>query len=219
MEPEIRNLVVKGDPMKNTFRRTPHWLAAALVLSLVGTAQAAPAIGQAAPEFSVTDASGHPQKLADQKGKYVVLEWFNFGCPFIRKHYDSGNMQKLQDAYRAKGVIWYSVNSSAAGKEGYGDAAKLMKEMDEHKGHPTAILPDPKGTLARLYKAKTTPHMFVIDPKGILIYKGALDSIASTDVADVPKATNYVSKALDESMSGKPVTTSATAPYGCSVKY
>jgi peroxiredoxin len=219
MEPKIQSVVVKGDPMRNFRRISQSCMMLALVAGLLGTAQAASVIGQPAPDFNVMDAAGHPQKLVDQKGKYVVLEWFNFGCPFIRKHYDSGNMQKLQDAYGAKGVVWYSVNSSASGKEGYADAAQLTKEMGEHKGHPTAILPDPKGKLARLYQAKTTPHMFIIDPHGVLIYKGALDSIASTDVADVPKAVNYVSKALDESMAGKPVTTSATAPYGCSVKY
>jgi hypothetical protein len=148
-----------------------------------------------------------------------VLEWLNHGCPFVKKHYSSGNMQSLQKKYGEKGVVWLSVVSSAPGKQGYNlpdDANALSTEM---KAAPAAVLLDPTGEVGKLYDARTTPHMFVINPEGVIIYNGAIDDKRSTDVEDISTSKNYVAAALDEAMSGKPVTVAATQPYGCSVKY
>jgi peroxiredoxin len=183
----------------------------------VGAAQAV--VGQPAPPFTATDSNGKPESLADFKGKWVVLEWTNNDCPFVGKHYGSGNMQKLQKTYTGKGVTWLSVYSSGPGKEGYVDAARANALTKERSAAPSAVLLDPQGTIGRLYGAKTTPHMFVIDPQGKIVYQGAIDDRPSTDLADVAKARNYVASALDEAMAGKPVTTASSAPYGCSVKY
>jgi hypothetical protein len=157
--------------------------------------------------------------LADLKGKYVVLEWYQPDCPFVRKHYRSGNMQALQKEYTAKGVVWLSIDSSAPGEEGNYPAGKLNEIAAQDSASRTALLVDPTGNVGRLYGAKTTPDMYVIDPKGILVYKGAIDNKRSTDLADIQTATNYVKGALDAVMNGKTVPTTATQPYGCSVKY
>jgi AhpC/TSA family len=191
-------------------------LAAALA---VPSAQAAAVVGQPAPEFSVPDTGGATQSLAAYKGKYVVLEWINFECPFVGKHYGSGHMQKLQKDYTGKGVVWLSINSSATGKQGYYPADKAAALMKERGGAPTAYLLDTAGTVGRAYGAKTTPHMFIVDPKGTLIYAGGIDDTPSTDLADIKTAKNFVSKALDEALAGKPVTTTTSQAYGCSVKY
>jgi len=175
--------------------------------------------GQKAPDFSAADTSGKTQTLSQYKGKFVVLEWTNPDCPIVHKHYDSGNMQKLQKEYTAKGVVWLSIDSSAPGKQGNYSPAELSQTMKERNASPTAIIPDPSGSIGREYGAKTTPHMFIIDPTGNLIYQGAIDSISSPDPSDIPKATNYVQTALDEAMAGKPVTTPRSQPYGCAVKY
>ena len=176
-------------------------------------------VGAAAPDFSLTDTSGKSQTLSEYKGKFVVLEWFNFDCPFVRKHYDSGNMQGLQKTYTAKDVIWLSINSSAPGKEGNYSAEETGKLMAEKRGASTAVLIDGDGTLGKLYGAKTTPHMFIINPEGVLIYQGAIDDKPSADPADIPSSRNYVSSTLDAAMSGKPVEVPASKSYGCSVKY
>jgi len=178
-----------------------------------------PAIGQTAPDFTVKGSDGKNYRLADYRGKFVVLEWYNPGCPFVRKHYDTGNMQSLQDRYTKKGVVWLSIDSSATGMEGNLSAQEGQADRAQNKAHSTALLLDPNGTVGRLYGAKTTPHMFVIDPKGVLDYKGAIDNRRSTDPEDIAGATNYVALALDEAMAGKPVTTVSTRSYGCSVKY
>jgi hypothetical protein len=157
--------------------------------------------------------------LANLKGKYVVLEWYQPDCPFVKKHYRSGNMQALQKEYAAKGVTWLSIDSSAPGEEGNYPADKLNEIAKQDNAARAALLLDPAGEVGRLYGAKTTPDMFIIDPKGILVYKGAIDNKRSTDLADVKTATNYVKGALDAVMAGKTVSTSATQPYGCSVKY
>jgi len=175
--------------------------------------------GEAAPDFSATDSNGKTQTLSKMKGKFVVLEWFNQGCPYVKKHYDSGNMQKLQKQYTGKDVVWWTILSSAPGKQGYETAAEANATMKEKGAASSAVLLDPEGKIGKLYQAKTTPHLFVIDPKGSLIYMGAIDDKASTDVADLSGATNYVSQALDAAMAGKPVVNAATVPYGCSVKY
>jgi peroxiredoxin len=204
----------------NTKKKKMTLLVAACVAAGAGALAAAQAVvGQPAPAFTATDSNGKPQSLADFKGKWVVLEWTNNECPFVGKHYGSGNMQKLQKAYTGKGVAWLSVYSSGPGQEGFVDAARANALTKERGAFPSAVLLDPQGTVGRLYGAKTTPHMFVIDPQGKIVYQGAIDDRPSTDVADVPKAKSYLVSALDEAMAGKPVTTASSAPYGCSVKY
>lgn len=191
----------------------------AALLVHVAPASAAPAVDSPAPDFTLTDANGKKHSLADFKGKYVVLEWTNAECPFVRKHYGSSNMQKLQKTATGKGAVWLAINSSAAGKEGYVSGDDAKKIASTNYAACTALLLDPEGTVGKLYAAKATPHMFLIDPKGTLLYAGAIDSIPSADQNDISKATNYVSIALDEAMAGKPVSNRATKAYGCSVKY
>jgi peroxiredoxin len=178
-----------------------------------------PPVGSAAPDFSLTDTKGKAHSLAEYKGKYVVLEWFNPECPFVKKHYGGGNMQKLQQEFTGKGVVWLTIDSSAPGSEGNLTAEQGNKTMSSWKTHQTALLLDPEGKAGQAYGAKNTPHMFVINPEGKIVYEGAIDSKASPNPADIPNSTNYVKVALDESLSGKPVTNPNTKPYGCSVKY
>jgi peroxiredoxin len=176
-------------------------------------------VGEPAPTFSAVDSNGKTQNLASYKGKYVVLEWHNQGCPYTQKHYQSGNMQRLQKEWTEKGVVWFTVISSAPGKQGFVTPGQENEYLKKMNAAPTAVLMDPAGTLGHLYDAKTTPDMFIIDPAGNLIYQGAIDDKPTTDQSDVAGAKNYVSVALTEAMSGKPVTEPATRPYGCSVKY
>lgn len=194
---------------------------AALMTALLATASQAAEIriGQQAPNFTATDSHGKTETLSNFRGKYVVLEWHNDGCPFTKKHYDSGNMQALQKKWTAKGVIWFTVNSSAPGNEGYDTAREENAYMAKMHADPTAVLLDPDGKLGHLYDAKTTPQMIVIDPGGKVIYDGAIDNRPTPDLADIKGADNYVNDALTEAMSGKPVAVSYTRPYGCSVKY
>src|SRR5881398_3740990 len=190
--------------------------------SLVATtlfAADSPPVGAAAPDFNLPDASGKTHSLSEYKGKYVVLEWFNPDCPFVKKHYGSDNMQKLQQDYTSKGVVWLTVDSNAAGTEGNITAEQAQKIMKSWNTHQTALLLDPESKVAKLYGAKNTPNMVIINPEGKIVYEGAIDSKASPNPADIPSSTNYVKVALDESLAGKPVTTSTTKPYGCSVKY
>lgn len=177
------------------------------------------AVDKPAPDFSLTGIDGKTYKLSDYKGKYVVLEWNNPDCPFVKKHYNSGNMQALQKKYTDEGVVWLTICSSAKGKQGYYEPAALVDMTKEKKCASTAYLRDPAGTVGREYGAKTTPHMFVINPEGALIYAGAIDDKPSVDPKDIKSATNYVAACLNESMAGKPVATSSTTSYGCSVKY
>src|SRR3954451_9185406 len=178
-----------------------------------------PPVGSVAPDFSLTDAKGTTHGLSEFKGKYVVLEWFNPECPFVKKHYGSANMQGLQQEYTGKGVVWLSIDSSAPGTEGNLTGEQAKKVTTSWKTHQTALLLDPEGKAGRAYGAKNTPHMFVINPEGKVIYEGAIDSKASPNPADIPNSTNYVKAALEESLSGKPVSNPNTKPYGCSVKY
>jgi peroxiredoxin len=196
-------------------------LAIALSSLLATTLLAAdsPPVGSAAPDFSLPDANGKTHSLAQYKGKYVVLEWFNPECPFVKKHYGSDNMQKLQQEYTSKGVVWLSIDSSAPGAEGNLTPEQAKSTMNSWKTHQTALLLDPEGKAGRAFGAKNTPHMFVINPEGKVVYEGAIESKATPNPADIPNSTNYVKVALDESISGKPVTTATTKPYGCSVKY
>ncbi|MEM9731250.1 MAG: thioredoxin family protein [Myxococcota bacterium] len=194
-------------------------LALAALSSTASLAKAAPVVGQAAPGFTAKDSNGETHTLEQFKGKYVVLEWLNHGCPYVKKHYNSKNMQQLQKQWTDKGVVWLSVVSSAKGKQGYQTPDETNATKQEKGSQASAILLDPEGDLGRLYAARTTPQMFVIDPRGVLIYAGAIDDKASTNVRDVPGATNYVSAALDAALAGKKVEVTTTRPYGCSVKY
>jgi hypothetical protein len=194
-------------------------LALVVALGSTGTARAAAAVGQPAPAITLPDTNGKTVTLDAYKGKWVVLEWVNFQCPFVGKHYGSGNMQKLQKTYTGKGVVWLSINSSAPGKEGNLDGPKANALVEAKGAAPSEFLLDPAGTVGRAYGAKATPHMFVIDPQGTVVYAGAIDDTPSTDKADIATAHNYVSAALDAAMAGRPVLKTATEPYGCSVKY
>ena len=178
-----------------------------------------PPIGSAAPDFSAPDANGKTQSLSHYKGKYVVLEWFNPECPFVKKHYGSDNMQKLQEEYTDKGVVWLTIDSNAPGTEGNLNSDGAKKVMASWKTKMTALLLDPESKIAKLYGAKNTPNMVIINPEGKIVYEGAIDSKASPNPSDIPNSTNYVKAALDESMAGKPVSNPTTKPYGCSVKY
>ena len=193
-------------------------LAIAAVVAAIAPVFAA-RVGDPAPTFTATDSNGKTVSLADCKGKFVVLEWHNQGCPYVKKHYNSGNMQKLQKEWTAKGVVWLTVSSSAPGKQGHVDGVKADALMKEKAGAPTAVLLDHDGKAGKAYGAKTTPHMFVIDAKGTVAYAGGIDDKPSTEQADIATAKNYVSAALAEVTAGKAVTTATSQPYGCSVKY
>ncbi len=176
-------------------------------------------IGESAPDFTLPDSDGKNHTLSDYAGKVVVLEWLNHGCPFVQKHYNSDNMQKLQRMANEKGIIWFSVISSAPGKQGYCTAEQANEITREKNAAPAAVLLDPEGTVGKMYGAKTTPHMFIIDREGRLVYNGAIDDNRSTSLDDVAKAKNYVRMALDELLAGKDVSVNTSQPYGCSVKY
>ena len=191
----------------------------AAVVAFAAARSQAVETGQPAPDFALKDINGKDQKISDYKGKFVVLEWVNHGCPFVKKHYNSGNMQKLQKEYTAKDVVWLSICSSAPGKQGNYTPEEWLKLNEEKKSAATAVLLDGDGTVGKLYDAKTTPHMFVVNPDGTLIYQGAIDNKPSTEESDIRGANNYVASALDEAMAGKPVTKGTTKSYGCGVKY
>ena len=176
-------------------------------------------IGEPAPDFEGVDSSGHVHRLADYRGKIVVLEWTNHECPFVRKHYSAGNMQDQQREAAAQGVVWLSVISSAPGKQGHVSPDEADRLTRSRNAQPHAVILDPEGRIGRAYKAKTTPHMFIIDAAGKLVYMGGIDSITSTNPEDIPGATQYVRVALREMAAGAPVSTAVTKPYGCSVKY
>ncbi len=195
------------------------YLLLALTLASASHAAGLAALDQPAPLFTLTDASGKEHSLADYHGSFVVLEWVNYDCPFVHKHYSSGNMQKLQKKYGGKGVVWLSICSSARGRQGYFEGKELTNRIALEKAVPAAYLIDQEGKVGTQYGARTTPHMFVVDPKGILIYAGGIDNIPSTDIDDIPKATNYVQEVLDAAMAGSTVITKASRSYGCSVKY
>jgi len=194
-------------------------LTCGLFIATAGLGLSETEIGMSAPDFTLPDTAGKKVSLANFKGKYVVLEWYNPDCPFVGKHYKSGNMQSLQKEFTSKGVVWISIDSSAPGEEGNYPPEQLNAISTRDGAARTALLLDPDGKVGRLYGAKTTPDMYVINPNGVLVYKGAIDSKRSTDLADVKTATNYVKAALQEVMTGKPVSTVSTRPYGCSVKY
>jgi hypothetical protein len=195
-------------------KRVGWILAVVLAVLTAASSLVATRVGEPAPAFTATDNQGKPHSLAEFKGKWVVLEWHNRECPYIVKHYSSGNMQKLQKEWTGKGVIWLSIVSSGPGKAGYVTAEQSVAYVKEQNAAPTAVLLDPTGALGHLFEAKSTPHMFVINPQGILIYDGALDDKPTRDASDLATAQNYVSAALTEAMAGKPVTTPTSKPYG-----
>ena len=193
---------------------------AALLLFVSSTAFAL-TTGEKAPNFKLNGLNPKMKEisLSDYKGKIVVLEWVNHGCPFVRKHYDSGNMQGLQKKYTEKNVIWLSIISSAPGKQGHVDTQGAIKDKTENKSSATDVLLDPTGEVGKLYGSKTTPHMYIVDKEGTLVYQGAIDSMPDAEKDSIPSAKNYVASALDEIMAGKKVTAHTTKSYGCSVKY
>jgi peroxiredoxin len=193
---------------------------AAFCFSLVPTAFATDVkVGTAAPAFTLTDSEGKEHALSQYKGKTVVLEWVNFKCPYVRKHYDTRNMQGLQEKYIKDGVVWLAINSSAPGKQGYLDAEAAKAALKEEGSSPSAFLHDPEGTVGKLYGARTTPHMYIIDAKGTLVYAGAIDDDSSSRHQAVKTSKNYVATALDNLKQDTPVEVASTEPYGCSVKY
>ena len=193
-------------------------LVAALAVSFALAAHAATP-GQSAPDFTLTDTTGKAVKLADQRGKFVVLEWTNPECPFVRKHYTSGNMQGLQKEFAGKQVVWLAVNSTNRSHHEFKTPAQMSEWMKAQQGVPAAVLIDDASTAGKAYAARTTPHMFVIDPAGKIVYAGAIDDKRSSNPADAKTANNHVRAALNEALAGKPVSVASTQPYGCSVKY
>jgi peroxiredoxin len=190
-----------------------------LAAVLASPALANPDLGKPAPDFAAADTKGKQVRLADFKGKLVILEWSNHQCPYVRKHYGAGNMQKTQEAARALGVVWITIISSAPGEQGHVDAAQADKLTAERNAKPHHVVLDPKGQIGRLYGARVTPHMFIIAADGKLLYKGAIDSIRSSRPSDIPNAKNYVTAALGEIKDGKKVADADTAAYGCTIHY
>ncbi|MDQ8197020.1 thioredoxin family protein [Pelagicoccus enzymogenes] len=194
-------------------------LGAALAACVFIAATTAANIGEAAPQFSLVDINGQTRSLSDYAGKVVVLEWTNYGCPFVKKHYGSGNMQSLQDMAKGKEVVWLSICSSAPGTQGHMSASEWQAAIAEKGVKSSAVLIDESGEVGRLYGAKVTPHMYVINAEGTLVYDGAIDSIPSGRVSDIERAENYVVAALDAVLAGKPVEKTKAKPYGCGIKY
>ncbi len=195
------------------------FLIALAAVAVVGPAAAQQTTGQPAGNFRLTDATGKAVSLSDYRGRPVVLEWNNPGCPYVQKHYDSGNMQRTQAAATAGGAVWLSINSGAPGKQGHMTAPEARAFLTKAKARPTAYLLDPEGRVGRGYAAKTTPHLYVIDGRGVLRYQGGIDDKPTADQSDIAGARNHVLAALGELKAGKPVSVAETRPYGCSVKY
>jgi peroxiredoxin len=196
----------------------PFVLVVLFLFGFVGFAQTAK-LNETAPDFKLMDSYGKEHSLSDFKGKMVVLEWINYDCPFVKKHYDSKNMQSLQEKYTNAGVVWLTICSSAESKQGNFSNDEINRRAKKHNAKFTAYLVDSTGKVGKMYGAKTTPHMYVIDKEGKLVYAGGIDDEASTDIEDVKSAKNYVSSALDELLAGKTVSKQSSTSYGCSVKY
>lgn len=193
--------------------------AAALLTGTAAYAATGPTIGQNAPDFTLQDVNGKTVRLSDYRGRYVVLEWNNPGCPFVQKHYNSGNMQALQKEATAKNVAWLTINSTESGHGDYRPPAQLSSWMRQQGGTPTATLMDESGTAGHAYAARVTPHMYIVDPQGRLVYAGGIDSKASARADDIASATNYIRVGLDEALAGKAISQSTTRAYGCTIKY
>ena len=200
-----------------------RWCISTIILltafTALGARQNVLKTGQPAPDFELLGHDNKVVKLSELKGKTVILEWWNKDCPYVRKHYDSKNMQNLQKKYTDKGAVWLTVLSSAPEKQGYLKSDEIAKVMTEQGAKPSRVLMDPDGKVGHLYSAKTTPHMYIIKPDGNLAYQGAIDSISSADAGDIPKATNYISSAMNLLSQGKTPNPDTTRPYGCGVKY
>lgn len=190
-----------------------------LALSVTISASDKAEIDKPAPDFTLTDTKGETHSLADFKGKYVVLEWINYDCPFVNKHYNSGNMQMLQKNYTDKEVVWLTICSSGEGNPGFMESDEINEELEKREAAMTAYLVDASGKVGKMYGAKTTPHMYIINPEGVLVYTGGIDDIISTDTDDIEEAKNYISVNLDLLLQGKEVDTKVSKPYGCGVKY
>jgi hypothetical protein len=186
---------------------------------IAAPASAAPVVGKPAPNFKLANANGKPVSLSDYRGKTVVLEWNNPGCPFVKKHYDSGNMQAAQAAATKDGVVWLTINSSAAGKQGHMNGAEANAFVSKSGARPSAYLLDPRGVVGKVYDAKTTPHMYIVNKAGTLVYAGGIDDKPTPNPADIKGARNHVLAALSEIKAGKAVSVPTSRPYGCSVKY
>lgn len=197
-------------------KKTIHWMSAALMAAVIGLSTAH---AEEAPAFTLADLEGNDHSLSDFEGKVVVLEWFNEGCPFVKKHYREGHMQALQETYTDKGVVWLTIVSSAPGQQGHDTAEGHKETVEEWKINSTAFLMDEDGTVGKAYGAKTTPHMFVINKEGEIVYQGAIDDKRSTDPDDIADSKNYVRTALEAVLAGEDVGIPSTNPYGCSVKY
>lgn len=200
-------------PMLNAFT------ALAAMAVVAAPASAAPVVGRPAPNFKLADANGKVVTLSDFRGRTVVLEWHNPGCPFVKKHYGSGNMQRTQAAAAKAGVVWLTINSGAPGKQGHMSGAEARTLVAQSGARPTAYLIDHRGVVGRAYDAKTTPHMYVVDKAGTLVYAGGIDDKPTANPADIAGARNHVTAALTELKAGKPVSVATSRPYGCSVKY
>ncbi len=193
---------------------------AATMLGLSATAvRAAPSVGQPAPAFSLTDTAGKTVQLADFRGRHVVLEWVNPGCPYVRKHYSSANMQGTQKDVTAQGVVWLAINSTENASTDYLAPAQMGRWMQSQQATATHTLMDEDGTVGKAYGARTTPHMYIVDPAGKLIYAGGIDSVPSSRVDDIKTAVNYVKQGVREALAGQPIRAATTRPYGCSIKY
>ncbi|MEF7614249.1 thioredoxin family protein [Aquincola sp. MAHUQ-54] len=206
-------------PWPDRRRRAWRGLCAATLAAWGGAALAAASVGMPAPPFTAVDTQGKAVSLADFKGQHVVLEWVNPGCPFVQKHYDGANLPGTQKAAKAQGVVWLAISSTSRDAGDYKPPAELQRWMQSKQAAVTATLMDDDGKVGRAYGARTTPHLYVIDPKGQLVYAGAIDSRPTANPADIASATNYVKQALGESLAGKPVSQPRTQAYGCSVKY
>lgn len=206
--------------LHNTVKKTLQGLVCTALISAPALVLAVAQPGKPAPDFSEMDASGATQALSDYKGQWLVLEWFNKDCPYVRKHYNSENMQALQKKYTGEDVKWLSVISSAKGKQGYVEPAEALEVAKDKGAHiSAAYLMDGDGSMGRAYGAKTTPHMFVINPEGVVVYAGAIDDNSSANPAVIPDSSNYVAAALDAGMKGEAIEVASSRAYGCSVKY
>ena len=190
-----------------------------LLLAAVPVASAGPDVGQPAPDFTLSDTEGETHSLQDYRGEWVVLEWLNYGCPYVQKHYRTGNIPSQQEKWRDEGVVWLAIVSSAPDKQGYYEPAAMNEKSAEWGSNATAVLLDPEGDVGRAYEARTTPHMFVIDSEGTVVYMGGIDDVPTASDEDLEQATQLVDRALTEAMAGEPVSRPTSRPYGCSVKY
>jgi alkyl hydroperoxide reductase subunit AhpC len=197
-------------------------IALVALIAMIPAAQQAPVgprIGEPAPGFTLPDTHGQTHDLASYRGQWVVLEWLNYGCPYVVKHYRTGNIPGQQERWGERGVVWLAIVSSAPGTQGYYEPAEMNAESEKAGSRATAVLLDPEGTVGRAYEARTTPQMFVIDPEGRVVYMGGIDDIATARDEDLERATQYVDQALTEGMAGQPISVPISRPYGCSVKY